>query len=256
MGVKPKIGAQLYTVREYTQTEHDFSETIKKIADIGYKSVQLSAIGEIRPESVRNICDSHNITIDLTHMSFDRLLNDTDNVIAEHEVYNCHYIGLGSMPGQYRAQEGVRKFIEDMTIPVQKIKQSGRMFMYHNHAFEFIKYDGKYILDLFAEGFPEGTLGFVIDTFWVQYAGADPAFWIEKYAGKVDTIHFKDMNFENDLHKMSPILEGNMNFDHIFDACETAGVKYAFVEQDDCYGEDPFDCLRRSYDNLHKLGFN
>lgn len=27
------------------------------------------------------------------------------------------------------------------------------------------------------------------------------------------------------------------------------------VEQDDCYGESAFDCLKRSYDNVRKMGY-
>ena len=49
-----RTGAQLYTVRAYTQNEKDFAFTIKKIADMGYKTVQISAIGrDIKPERVR-----------------------------------------------------------------------------------------------------------------------------------------------------------------------------------------------------------
>ena len=37
-----KIGAQLFTVRDFTKTLDDFAETLKKIADIGYTTVQVS----------------------------------------------------------------------------------------------------------------------------------------------------------------------------------------------------------------------
>ena len=36
-----KIGAQLFTVHDITKTLEDFSETLKKVADIGYTSVQV-----------------------------------------------------------------------------------------------------------------------------------------------------------------------------------------------------------------------
>ena len=49
-----KIGAQLYTVRDYTQTEIDFAKTIKRIATIGYKQVQISAIGPIPAQTITN----------------------------------------------------------------------------------------------------------------------------------------------------------------------------------------------------------
>lgn len=76
-----KTGAQLYTVRAYTQTEADFALTIGKIAEIGYKTVQISAIGHIRPETVREICDQKGVEIVLTHSDVNRILNDTDNLI-------------------------------------------------------------------------------------------------------------------------------------------------------------------------------
>jgi len=54
---------------------------------------------------------------------------------------------------------------------------------------------------------------------------------------------------------MLPIGEGNLNWERIFAAAEKAGTKYMFVEQDKCNGEDPFDCLRRSYEFLSSKGF-
>ena len=36
------LGAQLYTVREYTKNLDDFADTLKRVADIGYTAVQVS----------------------------------------------------------------------------------------------------------------------------------------------------------------------------------------------------------------------
>lgn len=41
----------------------------------------------------------------------------------------------------------------------------------------------------------------------------------------------------------------------IFRALEASNCKYMLVEQDDCYGESPFDCLKTSYENLSKAGY-
>ena len=40
------ICAQLYTVRDFCKTLSEFAETVKKVAAIGYKTVQVSGIGE------------------------------------------------------------------------------------------------------------------------------------------------------------------------------------------------------------------
>jgi len=53
---------------------------------------------------------------------------------------------------------------------------------------------------------------------------------------------------------MAVVGEGNINFEAVIEAAEKAGTSYLLVEQDNCYGENPFDCLARSYNNLIKLG--
>ena len=40
-----QIGAQFFTVRAFTKTLDDLSLTLRKVADIGYKTVQLSGNG-------------------------------------------------------------------------------------------------------------------------------------------------------------------------------------------------------------------
>ena len=54
--------------------------------------------------------------------------------------------------------------------------------------------------------------------------------------------------------RMAPVGEGNINFDSVLNACKEAGTEYLLVEQDDCYGENPFDCLKKSYQNLKARG--
>ena len=95
-------------------------------------------------------------------------------------------------------------------------------------------------------------MGFTLDTFWVQAGGGDPAWWLRNLSGQVDCIHLKDFAYGR---RFAAVGEGNMNFEAIFAAAEDAGTKYMLVEQDDCYGEDPFDCLARSYKYLRSEGF-
>jgi len=247
-----KIGAQLYTVRAHTQTAADFAQTIKKVADIGYKYVQVSGIGPIPAREVADICAAQGIEIAITHTPQARVKDDTAAVIAEHRLMGAKYIGIGSMPGEYaRDRAGVEKFVADFAPAVQEIAAAGMKFMYHNHAFEFEKYDGKLMLDYFIEGWP--LAGFTLDTYWVQAGGADPAAWIRRLAGRVPCIHVKDMAIVGDAQRMAEVGEGNLNWAAIFAACREAGVEHALVEQDDCYGADPFACLKTSFDNLQKM---
>ena len=128
----------------------------------------------------------------------------------------------------------------------------GLYFMYHNHDQEFRKLDGKLILQKLMEDVPVELMGFTLDTFWVQAGGGDPAQWLEKLQGRIPCIHLKDYAYGR---KMAVVGEGNINFDRVFEKAEAGGCRYMLVEQDDCNGEDPFDCLKRSYDFLKSRGF-
>ena len=129
-----KIGAQLYTLRDYCKTLEDFSETLKKVADIGYTTVQVSGTCAYEADWLAEQLKNTGLTCGITHFSYDRILNDTEKTIADHKTFGCKYIGVGSMPGW---NKGIDKFLEEAVVPAQKIHDAGCQFMYHNHAFEY-----------------------------------------------------------------------------------------------------------------------
>ena len=106
------------------------------------------------------------------------------------------------------------------------------------------------------EDFTAEEMGFTLDTYWVQAAGADIYQWIDLLKDRIPCVHLKDMTVEGWQQRMASVGNGNLNFPKILEAFEKTGcVKYALVEQDDCYGVSPFDCLKSSYDYLNTLGY-
>ena len=250
------VGAQCYTVRAYTQNERDFSETMRRVAAMGYRSVQLSAYGPIAPQKLRNICDKYELSIVLTHYDPRRVVEDTDAVIAEHTILGCDYIGIGSMPDRYRNAWWMPRFFEDFTPAAQKIRDAGKLLMYHNHHFEWNRLpDGQLMIDALLSGMPADLMGVTLDTYWVQAAGADLYEWIEKLKGRIPCVHFKDMAIHGNEQRMAAVGDGNLRFDKIIEKLSAqGGTKHVLVEQDDCYGEDPFACLERSLRCLKGFG--
>jgi sugar phosphate isomerase/epimerase len=157
------------------------------------------------------------------------------------------------MPKEYMEDAGaVRRFIEDFRPVAQKLKGAGMRFAYHNHSFEFQKLDGRRVIELLAEGFAADEMDFILDTYWVQAGGGDPAEWLTELAGRVPVVHYKDMEVDGWRPRFCPVGEGNLNWRRIFAASREAGVEWVLVEQDDCYGRDEYDCLRSSYEFLKK----
>ena len=52
-----EIGAQFYTVRELCKDINGFADTLKRVADIGYKNVQISGTCEFDPEWLKVYVD-------------------------------------------------------------------------------------------------------------------------------------------------------------------------------------------------------
>ena len=246
-----QIGAQLYTIREYCNTLENFSESLKKVADIGYKVVQISGTCPYEPEWLRDELTKNGLKCVLTHATKENLVQDTENWAKKHDIFGCDNVGLGYyLFGDKK--EDLEKFFEIYSPVVENVHKNGKYFMYHNHANEFIKINNKIILQHIAEHFAPEKVGFTLDTYWVQVGGGDPAQWIENLSGRVPVIHLKDCAFEQ---KMVAIGEGNINFDRVFKVAQSAGTQYMLVEQDNCNGENPFACLKRSYEFLKSRGF-
>ena len=56
--------------------------------------------------------------------------------------------------------------------------------------------------------------------------------------------------------RFAPVGSGILDFEKITEAAIAAVTEAAFVEQDNCYGDDPFECLKKSYDYLKSIGLS
>lgn len=247
------VAAQLYTLRDYMKTPEDIRKSLKKVSEIGYTAVQLSGLGEIDPAELKDIADEYGLKICATHISPDTIVNEFDRVVYEHKLWDCKYVGIGGLPGPYRSSaEGYKKFAKEFSVQAKKFADKGLQFIYHNHRFEFENFDGRTGLQiLLEESAPE--FGFEIDTYWVQSGGASPLEWVYKTDGRMHVIHFKDMGIKANEQIMVPIGRGNLQWKEIIQACRETAVEWAPVEQDNCNGECPFDCLRESLEFCNKM---
>ncbi|WP_246132394.1 sugar phosphate isomerase/epimerase family protein [Paenibacillus hemerocallicola] len=251
-----KIAAQLYTLRDFLKTEEDIAATLQKVKDIGYNAVQVSGLGPIGDEALKTIADRVGVHICATHIPFADMVDKLDAVIAKHKLWNCKYVGIGGLPNEYRTSaEGYANFAKIASDVSRKLKEAGLQFVYHNHAFEFAKWDGKSGMDILFEQSDAGAFGFELDVHWVHAGGADAVGWIRKVNGRMQVVHLKDFTVTpSGERQFAEIGEGNMDFGAILQACEETGVEWGAVEQDNCYGRDPFESLAISARNLKALG--
>ncbi|HOK56458.1 MAG TPA: sugar phosphate isomerase/epimerase [bacterium] len=247
-----KCGVQLYTLRDYCKSVEDTVNTLKKIREMGYKYVQISAVSE--PKDVRElkkILDDTELVAVSTHTGYERIIKETEKVIEEHKILGCEGIMCPGLPGELHNKDGYLKVADEFNKIIEKIKKNGLILGYHNHGIEFERYNGKTGLEILLDNCPE--LEGEIDTYWVTYGGGDPAYWIERYNGRVSQVHFKDMGIIKNQQVMPPIGSGNLNWERIIKSCKKSKVKFCLVEMDrpTC---DPFEALKISLENLISFG--
>jgi len=253
-----QIGAQMYSVRNHCQNADEMLLTMKALKAMGYNTCQLSGHNRAIPvEQLREMLDESGLTCACTHISFQEMEEDIDKVIRDHKTLGCAYPGIGGLPGEYRSSpEGFVEFARRASRVAEKFEDSGLHFIYHNHAFEFTRFEkaGKNGLELIFDN-SSPAVQFELDVFWVQMGGANPLEWIEKVRGRMDVVHFKEMNGSAENRGViAPIGKGNMNWTAIMKACDDIGVKYALIEQDNAVEQGSLDCMLYSLNTLKKLG--
>lgn len=247
-----KCGVQLYTLRDFCKSVKDTENTLKRVKEMGYKYVQISAVSEPKDvKELKKILDDIGLKAVSTHTGYERIINQTEKVIEEHKILDCEAIFCPGLPIELHNKDGYLKVADEFNNIIEKIKENGLILGYHNHAVEFERYNGKTGLEILLDNCPE--LSAEIDTYWVQYGGGDPAYWIEKYKGRVSQVHFKDMGIISNQQVMPPIGDGNLNWQRIIKVCKKSKVKYCLVEMD-APTIDPFDALKKSLENLTLFG--
>ena len=247
------LTAQLYTVREFLDTPENMEKSLRKIKKIGYNAVQISGLGTIEPARLKEMTDTIGLNICASHNSFDRFTDNIQGLIAEHKLWGCKYVGIGAMPHVYRTSvEGFRTFIKAIAEPAKRISDAGLCFIYHNHKFEFQKFDGVTGMDILLNETNAADFGVEIDTYWVQAGGGNPVEWIKKINGRMKVVHFKDLAIVEDQQVFAEIGQGNLNWPEIISACRETNVEYYAVEQDKC-SRDPFESLEMSFNYLKKF---
>ncbi len=259
-----KLAVQMFTLRDFTKTRKDLETTLKRCADMGYKAVQMSAIGcmggdnpEVSAADAKAILDENGLKCIATHRAWGPLMNDLDSEIEFHKTLDCDYAAIGGIdPEEYESTyEGYRLWLAHAKPVIEGLKAEGIRFGHHNHSREFFcpEMGGPSLEDIIID---EGGVDLMLelDLFWVQHAGANPVSIMERCKGRVPVIHLKDKKTADPTKNETSIAaigEGAMDWASIIPACEAAGVDWYCVEQDVC-DRDAFDCVLSSYTYINE----
>jgi sugar phosphate isomerase/epimerase len=252
---QPVVAAQLYTVRDFTQSPEGLAASMVKIRGIGYQSVEGTPFADAAP--FKTMLDRAGLVLCGTHTGIEPLRADLAAVVERHRICDTKYITISSMPREDRegGEPGFRRFAREASEVGKRLADAGLVLSYHNHSFEFARFGNRTGLDIiYGESDPR-YLKAQLDVYWIQHGGGDPAAWCRKLANRMEVVHLKDMEVAENGPTYAEVGNGNMNMRAVLDACAEAKVRWYIVEQDLCR-RDPFESLALSYQYLSGQGLS
>jgi sugar phosphate isomerase/epimerase len=264
---KLPVGIQLYTLGELMRT--DFDGTLKEVARIGYKTVELPSYMGQTPQSLRAALDKHGLKCTSAHVGMrpgteeePGLTGDLSKLAAHMQVIGASYVvapilaapaDIVLTPTAEPNARGLARITTAMSEDHWKrlaaqlngigrtLKASGLSFGYHNHNIEFVKAGNRTGLDILIAETDPSLVAFELDVGWVAAAGADPVDVFTRHSGRFRLMHVKDIKASTtpnfDL-RMDPteVGSGRLDWTKVIPAAHKAGVREFFVEQ-----EAPFE---------------
>ncbi|MFJ7936104.1 sugar phosphate isomerase/epimerase family protein [Sporosarcina sp. NPDC096371] len=122
----------------------------------------------------------------------------------------------------------------------KQLHAKGFSLGYHNHDFEFTKFDGKTGFDILFENTDANHLKIELDCFWAAYTGNNPVDIIENYADRCVSLHVKDMKVGGDQHISTELGTGTLPLADYIQQGKKHSVRWFVVEQEH-FTKDPVE---------------
>ena len=199
-----KLSVQLYSLK---QEIDDFKSTLQAVADAGYDGVEFCGdapfYGNMQAEELKAFLNELGLVSSGAHVGYQTMRDSLDETIAYHTTLGSTYI-IVPAPNKENGidtRAAWEKMNADMLVWNKKVRENGLVLGWHNHADEFISFDGEYAFDILLSG--DDTMIYEPDTYWVEYAGISAVDYLDKIAKRTPLVHLKDMQILPDGTKKS-----------------------------------------------------
>ena len=279
------LGVQMMMLKNQV-AEQGMYPVLQRLADLDVNAVEVSQI----PMNEANTADLERgvreLGIEVGALSValkpgptatgDNLEEHFDKIVADCHRLGTRYVRIGMMPFTAMVSKAAcEAWAAECEPAAQRLAAEGITLCYHNHHVDLAQFDGERIFDIVRRVAP--SLYFEVDLHWVQRGGMAPLDMLAAYSGVCKLIHVKDFRVvpvsQSTIDKMASgdfaggfseflnlaqfaeVGHGNMNWPALLPAAIDAGAEFFFIEQDDTYGRDPFDCIADSRAYLASIGY-
>jgi sugar phosphate isomerase/epimerase len=266
-GKKVTPGIQLWTVK--SAAEKDLEGTLRKVYAAGFREIEFAGYYGKTPAEIGKLMRDIGFTLVSTHAGAGDIAKSGDKIIADAKALNLKYV-VCSSPGVSPEKEKLSWEERMKAVDLsdwkwnaelfnkfgKQVSEAGMVFGYHNHDAEFKKFGGQSAFDyLFANTDPN-HVKIQLDVGWVTVAQEDPIAILNKYKGRVVSLHVKDVA-KRGADGKSPnsvaLGEGVTDWKKVLGTAHANGVKHYFYEQEEPHTRPILDSVKMSGDYLSKL---
>lgn len=247
----PKIGVQLYSVREHLAV--DFDGTVATLAAIGLQGVETAFFDPATDfAAAAESFARHGLQVAAAHVAVP-IGADREATLAQAAALGTSRIIWHGWPrdARYSTLAGIKEMVAEYREAGKVAADNGLRFGIHNHWWELERVDGLVPLQILAEEL-DSSVFFELDTYWSTVAGwTNDVVVPDLLDGRVETTHIKDGPADDVDAPMVALGEGAVDLDTTLAA--TAGAEWWIVELDDC-ATDMLEAIEKSVGYLLARG--
>jgi sugar phosphate isomerase/epimerase len=232
-----EFGFQVWTIRQ--QLFENFPATLKKMAGMGYKQVEMCSplgysssgfdvLNDMTGKEMRKIIEDCGLVCNSSHFNMGELRDHLDNRIEWAKGLGMKQMVCSSfwVPEDGSIDE-YRKAADELNGIGEKTKNAGIQMVFHNHHKEFQKRGDELIYNaLLDELDPDLVkMQFQVAVVDLGYKASD---YFRKYPGRFISAHLADYSMAKEMQV--PVGQGIIDWEDFFKAAEVGGVKNFFVE--------------------------
>ena len=264
---KLPLGIQLWTVK--SAAEKDLEGTLRKVYAAGFREIEFAGYYGKTPAEIGKLMHDIGFSLVSTHAGAGDIAKNGDKILADAKALGLKYV-VASSPGVSPEKEKLPweermkavdlsdwKWNADLFNKFGKqVKDAGLEFGYHNHSAEFKKFGDVTAFDYLFGNTDPNLVKIQLDVGWVTVAGHDPIAILEKYKGRVVSLHVKDVGKRGADGKDPASValgEGVTDWKKVLGKAHATGVKHYFYEQEEPFTRPILDSVKISGDYLSKI---
>lgn len=237
---KVQPGMVSYTYRASLQK--NMAATLDTIKSLGVTDMEFSNLFGKTAADIRKLLDERGMTCSSYGVSYGDALNKTADIGQQAKTLGAKFVRVAWVPheGPFTL-ETAKKTVADFNQIGQKLTNDfGLTFCYHNHGYEFEKYEDGTLYDYIIQQTDARYVSFELDILWTFFPGYDPAALLKKYPQRYKLMHLKDLRkgVTGNLSGGTPVENdvalgtGQLNIPVILKAARKSSIQHYYIEDE------------------------